>query len=114
MLTIENVRKDIGTTIGTYKLIDAGLSFPLPSGAVEYYAFNWLYQLNGREFKFLLDRVPEEGKPSIYRIRLYDGNRVVQGTNKDGFVFETKVGRNLLKRKVDFYQFMIKTIEQYK
>lgn len=113
MLTIHNSRKDVGTTIGTYKLVDAGLSSPLPSGTGEYYAFNWLYQLNGREFKFLLDRIPSEGTKTIYRLRLYDGNRVVQGTNRDGFIFEGKVGLALLQDRTDFYQVMIKTIEQY-
>lgn len=114
MLTIHNSRKDVGTTIGTYKLIDAGLSYPtLPSGTGEYYAFTWLYQLNARGFKFLLDRVPLEGKPSIYRIRMYDETKRVIGTNRDGFVFETHVGKQLLNDRTDFYSFMIKTISQY-
>ena len=116
MLTIQNVKKDVGTTIGSYELIDAGLSNPLPTGTGEYYAFHWTHAGvdSTRKFKFLLDRIPSEGTKTIYRLRLYDGNRVVQGTNRDGFVYEAKVGRVLLKDRVDFYQCMIGTIEQYK
>ena len=114
MLTIHNSRKDLGTTIGVYKLTDAGLSSISPEGVGEYYVFNWLYQLNDTKFKFLLDRIPSEGTRTIYRLRLYDGNRVVQGTNRDGFVYEGKVGSALIQDRVDFYKCMIGTIEQYK
>ena len=114
MLTIHNSRKDVGTTIGVYKLTDAGLSSPLPTGTGEYYAFNWLYQLNDTKFKFLLDRIPSEGTKTIYRLRLYDISKIVQGTNRDGFVWEGKVGSAILHNRVDFYQCMIGTIEQYK
>jgi hypothetical protein len=113
MLTIQNVRKDVGIIIVPYTLCDGGLSSVKPNGDGEYYSFYWDFWTNGRRFKFLLDREHVKGKTSIYRIRFYDRAKKVQGTNRDGFVVETKVGRNLLKRKLDFYQFMIKTIEEY-
>ena len=113
MLTIHNSRKDVGTIIGEYTLKDAGLFSPLPTGTGEYYAFHWQNNLN-RTFKFLLDRIPSEGTKTIYRLRLYDGNRVVQGTNRDGFVYEGKIGSALIQDRVDFYKCMIGTIEQYK
>ena len=119
MLTIQNVRKDVGTTIGDYVLSDcglsvvSGLSIVTPKGDGEYYSFYWKNNLN-RTFKFLLDRIPSEGTKTIYRLRLYDDLLAVVGTNRDGFVFEGKVGSVLLKDRTDFYQLMIKTIEQYK
>jgi hypothetical protein len=119
MLTIHNVRKDVGTTIGAYKLTDGGLSIPPYSGLGEYYTFHWQYQLaqygitSNRTFKFLLDREPLNGKPAIYRFRLYDTDKKVVGTNQDGFIYETHVGKHLLNNRTDFYSFMIKTIEQY-
>jgi hypothetical protein len=115
MLTIKNVRKDIGTAIGAYTLCDGGLCNDGSPSILEnpYYSFYWNYDGVSRRFKFLLDRESIEGKPSIYRIRLYDSNKKVQGTNKDGFVFEGKVGKHLLNDRVDFYQLMIGTIKQY-
>jgi hypothetical protein len=118
MLTIQNVRKDVGTTIGDYVLSDcglsvvSGLSIVTPKGDGEYYSFYWKNNLN-RTFKFLLDREPVKGKPSIYRIRLYDTKLEMPGTNRDGFVVETHVGKIILNDRIGFYGMMIKTIEQY-
>ena len=119
MLTIKNVRKDIGHDIGyefgAYKLIDGGLCNEGSPSILQnpYYSFYW--DCNGvhRRFKFLLDREPIEGKTSIYRIRLYDKTKKVMGTNKDWDVAQSKVGKALLKNKVDFYSYMIETIELY-
>jgi hypothetical protein len=113
MLVIENVRTDVGIEIRDYTLCDGGLSSPIPSGDGEYYSFHWNAYGKSRRFKFLLDREPVEGKPSIYRIRLYDSTKKVQGTNRDGFVVETYVGKSLLKDKVKFYTSMLNTMEQY-
>jgi|688.fasta_scaffold638647_2 hypothetical protein len=114
MLTIQNVRKDIGLTIGEYTLCDGGLSSVKPNGDGEYYSFYWNAYGIPRRFKFLLDRVPASYQQSIYRLRLYDTKLATPGTNRDGFVVETKVGRILLKKKVDFYSLMLKTMEEYK
>ena len=119
MLTIKNVRKDIGHDIGyefgAYKLIDGGLCNEGSPSILQnpYYSFYW--DCNGvrRRFKFLLDREPIEGKTSIYRIRLYDTTKRVKGTTKDWDVAQSKVGKALLKNKVDFYSYMIETIELY-
>lgn len=113
MLTIQNVRKDIGLTIGEYTLCDGGLSSVKPNGDGEYYSFHWNAYGIPRRFKFLLDRESVKGKPSIYRIRLYDTKLATPGTNRDGFVVETHVGKTLLKDRIGFYEMMIKTIEQY-
>jgi hypothetical protein len=117
MLVIQNVRTDVGIEIREYTLCDGGLSSPTPGGDGKYYSFHWDYKRdyksNPKRFKFLLDREPVEGKPSIYRIRLYDLTKKVQGTNRDGFVVETHVGKTLLKDKVKFYTLMLNTMEQY-
>ena len=113
MLVIQNVRKDVGMTIGEYTLCDGGLSSVKPNGDGEYYSFHWNAYGIPRRFKFLLDREPIEGKTSIYRIRLYDTTKRVKGTTKDWDVAQSKVGKALLKNKVDFYSYMIETIELY-
>lgn len=116
MLTIQNVRKDVGTTIGSYELIDGGLSSPTASGTGEYYSFYWTHAGvdSNRRFKFLLDREPIKGKSSMYRLRLYDTKLATPGTNRDGFVFEGILGKRLLNDRIGFYQHMIGTIEEYK
>jgi hypothetical protein len=117
MLVIQNVRTDVGIEIREYTLCDGGLSSPMPNGDGKYYAFHWDYKRdyksNPKRFKFLLDREPVEGKPSIYRIRLYDIKLATRRKNRDGFVFETHVGKTLLKDKVKFYTSMLNTMEQY-
>jgi hypothetical protein len=113
MLVIKNVRTDVGIEIRDYTLCDGGLSSPMPGGDGKYYSFYWNAYDTPRRFKFLLDREPVAGQPSIYRIRLYDSTKKVQGTNRDGFVVETHVGKSHLKDKVKFYTSMLNTMEQY-
>ena len=115
MLTIKNARRDVGTTIGAYILSSVGLSSPKAGGDGECYSFYWDCNDKPIRFKYLLDRDPVYIKSSIYRLyklRLYDSTKKVQGTNRDGFVFETKISETWLHNRTDFYRIMHNAIEQ--
>jgi len=118
MLTIENPRKganaDTGIVIGSFKLVDAGLTNKGGIVSVlenKHYSFYWSYTNEPRRFKCFLERKPIEGTTSIYNFEIYDS----KGVGGDSLIFSTSVGTNThLKDRIGFYTWMTNKIVMFK
>jgi hypothetical protein len=117
MLTIENPRKganaDTGIVIGSFKLVDAGLTNKGGIVSVlenKHYSFYWSYNNEPRRFKCFLERKPIEGTTSIYNFEIYDS----KGVGGDSLIFSTSVGTNThLKDRIGFYTWMTNQIVKH-
>jgi hypothetical protein len=114
MLTIQNCRKgadaDTGIQIGSFKLVDAGLSNRGGMVSVlenKHYSFHWSYNDEPSRFKCYLERKPIEGTTSIYNFEIYD-------SYKNSLIYATSVGTNThLKDRIGFYTWMTNQIVKH-
>jgi hypothetical protein len=123
MLTIKNPRKgadaDTGIVIGSFKLVDAGLTNKGGIVSVlenKHYSFYWTYNNEPRRFKCYLERKPMIGTKSIYNIEIYDEKHkgldysLVQS---EGLIYAGTVGLANLKDRIGFYTWMTTKISNH-
>ena len=113
MLTIQNVRRDIGHDdgyeIGTFKLIDGGLS-GASLGNLEnpFYTFYWALGSDKRRFKVTVTRQSGVNKidntSKYYRYGIEDLRTKV--------VIEGHIDRRVFKDRKKFYRWMVDRIEE--
>ena len=120
MLTIKNCRngadRDTGIVIGSFKLVDAGLTNKGGIVSVlenKHYSFYWTYNNEPRRFKCYLERKPMIGTKSIYNFEIYDEKHkgldysLVQS---EGLIYTGIVGLANLKDRIGFYTWMTNQI----
>lgn len=118
MLTINNPRKgahpQTGIVIGSFKLVDAGLSSkgdissPLNNA---YYAFHWNYKDEPRRFACYLQREPIMVKPPIYHIEIYDKKNNIDP--QDSLFYNGSVSINNIKDRIGFLTWMTNQIVKW-
>jgi hypothetical protein len=118
MLTIKNPRKgadaDTGIVIGSFKLVDAGLTNRGGIVSVlenKHYSFHWSYNnFNSHRFKCYLEREPIMGTTSMYNFEIYD-SEVDFG---DSLIYATSVGTHThIKDRISFYTWMVNQIVKH-
>jgi hypothetical protein len=110
MLTIKNVRRDIGHddgyTIGEFQLVDGGLHGAV-SGNLEnpFYTFYWsMGDDNKRRFKVVVNREPEDEVYYYYHIWIEDLRMGVR-------IHDVRVMSSLFKDRERFYNWMVDRIK---
>ncbi len=123
MLTIKNPRKgadaDTGIVIGSFKLVDAGLTNREKTISIldnPYYSFYWSYNNEPRRFKCYLERKPMIGTKAIYNFEIYDEKHkgldwsLVQS---EGLIYAGTVGLANLTDRIGFYTWMTDKIVKH-
>lgn len=108
VLTIENVRKDIGhdtgyEIIGGFKLIDGGKSSGTTKITLEYpyYTFFWSYKDEPRRFKVVVKREPDD--EIRYHLWIEDLRMGVR-------IYDARVKSSLFVHRERFYHWMVDMI----